>query len=37
MVNVTNVVSPLDMLREDVTLNADVLKAYETWLEDHPV
>lgn len=36
MVNVTNVVSPLDMLREDVTLNADVLKAYETWLEDHP-
>lgn len=24
------------MLREDVTLNADVLKAYETWLEDHP-
>ncbi|OAI84163.1 beta-glucosidase [Exiguobacterium sp. KKBO11] len=36
MVNVTNVVSPLDMLREDVTLNADVLKAYENWLEDHP-
>jgi len=36
MVNVTNLVSPLDMLREDVTLNTDVLKAYETWLEDHP-
>ncbi|WP_313634942.1 glycoside hydrolase family 3 C-terminal domain-containing protein, partial [Exiguobacterium sp.] len=36
MVNVTNVVSPLDMLREDVTLNTDVLKAYENWLEDHP-
>ncbi len=36
MVNVTNLVSPLDMLCEDVTLNADVLKAYENWLEDHP-